>query len=178
MRIVVETSQLFVVPPPVRSHLPDDALEAVLVPLDGLGLVDLVGGADLGLAAAALGNTLTGAGHADVEVHTVDTVAESARRRRSRQTNPNVPDARIVLDAQIDVLGDTETEVAGLGEVALAELVLLDLQATLENLLSLGATDGDVDGDPGLLLTLRPLALALRAQAYFSLRRIPKVRTV
>ena len=58
-----------------------------------------------------------------------------------------VPNAGVVLDTQVDVLGDTETEVAGLGEVALAELVLLDLEATLEDLLSLGATDGDVDGD-------------------------------
>lgn len=49
------------------------------------------------------------------------------------------------------MLGDTETEVAGLGEVALAELVLLDLEATLEDLLSLGTTDGDVNGD--LLVT-------------------------
>lgn len=45
------------------------------------------------------------------------------------------------------MLGDTEAEVAGLGEVALAQLVLLDLQATLENLLSLWAADGDVNGD-------------------------------
>jgi hypothetical protein len=58
-----------------------------------------------------------------------------------------VPNAGVVLDAQVDVLGDTETEVAGLAEVALAELVLLDLEATLEDLLSLGAADGDVDGD-------------------------------
>ena len=71
--------------------------------------------------------------HDDVEVHAVNT------------------DRRVVLDAQVDVLGDTETEVAGLGEVALAELVLLDLEATLEDLLSLGTTDGDVDGD--LLVT-------------------------
>lgn len=35
------------------------------------------------------------------------------------------------------MLADTEAEVASLGEVALAELVLLDLEATLENLLSL-----------------------------------------
>ena len=62
-----------------------------------------------------------------------------------------VPNAGVVLDTQVDVLGDTETEVAGLGEVALAELVLLDLEATLEDLLSLGTTDGDVDGD--LLVT-------------------------
>lgn len=49
------------------------------------------------------------------------------------------------------MLRDTETEVAGLGEVALPQLVLLDLEATLQNLLGLGATDGDVDGD--LLVT-------------------------
>lgn len=44
------------------GRLPDDAVEAVLEPLDGLVLVDLVVGADGGLAATALGNTLTGAG--------------------------------------------------------------------------------------------------------------------
>lgn len=82
---------------------------------------------------SALGNALSSAAHADVEVHAVDT------------------DSRVVLDAEIDVLGDTEAEVASLGEVALAQLVLLDLQATLENLLSLGAADSDVNGD--LLVT-------------------------
>jgi hypothetical protein len=71
--------------------------------------------------------------HDDVEVHAVNA------------------DRRVVLDAQVDVLGDTETEVAGGGEVALAELVLLDLEATLKNLLGLSTTDGDVDGD--LLVT-------------------------
>lgn len=71
--------------------------------------------------------------HAAVEVHAVDT------------------NTRVVLDAEIDVLRDTETKVAGLREVALAKLVLLDLEATLENLLGLWATDSDVDGD--LLVT-------------------------
>lgn len=88
-----------------------------------------MGRADGALHAAAAGDALTRAGHAAVEVHAVDT------------------DGGVVLDAEIDVLGDTEAEVASLGEVALAELVLLDLEATLENLLGLGATDGDVDGD-------------------------------
>ena len=67
--------------------------------------------------------------HAAVEVHTVDT------------------NTGVVLDTQVNVLADTETEVTGLGEVPLSQLVLLDLEATLENLLSLGATDGNVDGD-------------------------------
>jgi len=71
--------------------------------------------------------------HAAVEVHTVDT------------------NTRVVLDTEIDVLVDTEAKVSGLREVALAELVLLDLKTTLDDLLGLGATDGDVDGD--LLVT-------------------------
>merc|ERR1711988_1427687 len=87
----------------------------------------------MGLAAATLGNTLTRSGHAAEEVHSVNT------------------DRRVVLDTEIDVLADTEAEVASLGEVALAELVLLDLEATLEDLLSLGASDGDVDSN--LLVT-------------------------
>jgi hypothetical protein len=110
-------------------------------------------GTDLRLAAAALGNTLTraspkreecqyglnwqseaktrteGHSHAAVEVHTVDT------------------NTRVVLDTEIDVLADTEAEVAGLGEVLLSQLVFLDLEATLEDLLGLGATDGNVDGN-------------------------------
>lgn len=45
------------------------------------------------------------------------------------------------------MLIDAETEVTGLGEVALAELVLLDLEATLKNLLGLGAADSDVNTD-------------------------------
>jgi len=112
-----------------RPHLADDGIEALLEPLDGVIAGDAVAGTDSALAAATAGDALTGAGHAAVEVHAVNT------------------DTGVVLDAEIDVLGDTETEVAGLGEVALAELVLLDLEATLENLLGLGATDGDVDSN-------------------------------
>lgn len=67
--------------------------------------------------------------HAAVEVHAVDT------------------NTGVVLDTQVNVLADTETEVAGLGEVLLPQLVLLDLEATLEDLLSLGTTDSNVDGN-------------------------------
>ena len=101
------------------KYLSDNAIEALLEPLDGLVTLDAVAGADGGLLVTTAGDALTGAGHAAVEVHTVNT------------------DGRVVLDTKIDVLADTEAEVAGLGEVALAKLVLLDLEATLENLLSL-----------------------------------------
>lgn len=43
-------------------YLPDDTVEAVLEPLEGLGAGDLVVGAEGGLAAAALGDVLTRAG--------------------------------------------------------------------------------------------------------------------
>jgi len=109
--------------------LADDGVEARLEPLDGVVAVDAVAGTDAALAVAAAADALTGAGHAAVEVHAVDT------------------NTGVVLDAEIDVLADAEAEVAGLREVALAELVLLDLEATLENLLGLGAADGDVDGN-------------------------------
>jgi hypothetical protein len=48
-------------------------------------------------------------------------------------------DGRIVLDTKIDVFLDTETEVTSCGEVAGQKLILLDLETTLKNLLSLGA---------------------------------------
>jgi hypothetical protein len=54
---------------------------------------------------------------------------------------------RIILDTKIDVLLDTETEVTGSREVASQKLVLLDLEATLKDLLSLGTTDSDVNRD-------------------------------
>ena len=95
------------------TRLSDNALESVLVPLDGLGLVNAVGGADLALAPPALGDALTGAGHADVEVHTVDTAPVSQCLPRSG-SRFHIPNAGVVLDTQVDVLADTETEVARL----------------------------------------------------------------
>ena len=53
---------------------------------------------------------LTWAAEDDVEVHTVDT------------------NAGVVLDTQINVFLDTETEVTGLAEVSSPQFVLTDLQ--------------------------------------------------
>ena len=146
-------------------RLSDNAVEARLEPLDGLLALDAVAGADGALHAAAAGDALTGAGHAAVEVHAVDT------------------NGGVVLDTEIDVLADTEAEVAGLREVAAAELVFLDLEATLKNLLGLRIV-GDLftffffsSCNQGLFfLTLGPRTVTWTA--IFSLRRIPKVRTV
>ena len=101
--------------------------------LDGLITLDLVVATDRGLAAATLSNTLSRSGHAAVEIHSVNS------------------DRRVVLDTEIDVFADTETEVTSLREVALAELVLLNLQSTLQDFLSLWSADSDVHSD--LLVT-------------------------
>jgi hypothetical protein len=111
----------------------NNAVETLLEPRDGLVGLDLVGEADAATLGLAAGDTETGAAHDDEEVHTENT------------------DSGVVLDTEVDVLVDTETEVSGLGEVTAAELVLLDLEGALKDLLGLGATDGDVDGD--LLVT-------------------------
>jgi hypothetical protein len=121
-----------------------------------------VAGTDAALCSAAAGDALTRSGHAAVEVHAVNT------------------DRGVVLDTEIDVLADTEAEVAGLGEVALAELVLLDLEATLENLLSLlrmlASLPFSTIRNLLCVFTLGPRTVTWTE--IFSLRRIPKVRTV
>lgn len=107
----------------------DVSVVSLLEPGNGVLLGGSVGVADGGSASLSLGNSATSTAHDNEEVHTVDT------------------DTGVVLDTQVNVLLDTETEVTGLREVSVAEGVLLNLQASLQDLLGLGATDGDVDGN-------------------------------
>lgn len=100
-----------------------------LEPVDGLLLVDLVVDANLANSTATLSNALSRASQDNEKVHTVDT------------------DAGIVLDAQVNVLLDTETKVSGGAEVGSLQFVFLDLQAALEDFKGLGTTDGAVDGN-------------------------------
>lgn len=81
----------------LRAHLAPltrhDTIESLFEPGDGVLLVDLVLDADAARLVLAALHTAAGAGEADVEVHTVDT------------------GGGIVLDAEVNVLLDTETEV-------------------------------------------------------------------
>jgi len=70
------------------------------------------------------------------------------------------------------VLLDTEVKVASLGEVALAQLVLLDLEAALEA----AASDGSARAAAHISSAFGPRIVT--CTAIFSLRRIEKVRTV
>ena len=118
----------------MKATYQDDTVEALLEPCHGVLLLHPVLRANARLLLLPLRYPRTWAVHDDVEVHTEDT------------------DTGVVTGTEIDVLLDTETEVASLGEVAAAaELVLLDLEATLKNLLRLGPTDRDVHRD--LLVT-------------------------
>ena len=111
----------------------NDTIVLLLEPLHGLlasHLVRVAKSASLGLS---LRHATTGASQLHVEIHTEDT------------------GVGVVLDTEINVLLNTEAEVAGVGEVLLHELVLLHLQTALQNLQSLLATNGRMDGD--LLVT-------------------------
>ena len=111
----------------------NDAIVLLLEPLHGLlasHLVRVAKSASLGLS---LRHATTGASQLHVEIHTEDT------------------GVGVVLDTEINVLLNTETEVARVGEVLLHQLVLLHLQTALQDLQSLLATNGRVDGD--LLIT-------------------------
>ena len=113
--------------------LEQDTLIRVDEPLLGLLAGDALELSDGGNGSAAVLDTRAGTSEDDVDIHTEDT------------------DGGIVLDTKIDVLLDTETEVSSVGEVLLEQLVLLNLQGLLEDLESLRAADGGVDGD--LLVT-------------------------
>ena len=111
----------------------NDTIVLLLEPLHGLlasHLVRVTKSASLGLS---LRHATTGASQLHVEIHTEDT------------------GVGVVLDAQINVLLNTKTEVARVGEVLLHQLVLLHLQTALQDLQSLLATNGRMDGD--LLVT-------------------------
>ena len=116
----------------IKTH-ENDTIETRLEPCHGVLLLHPVLRANASLLLLPPCYPSTWPAHDNVEVHTEDT------------------DTRVVPGTKVDVLLNTETEVAGLGEVAALELVLLDLEAALEDLLGLGPADGDVHGD--LLVT-------------------------
>mmetsp|Transcript_31827 Transcript_31827/g.102821 ORF Transcript_31827/g.102821 Transcript_31827/m.102821 type:complete len:218 (+) Transcript_31827:386-1039(+) len=118
-------------PPATPSAAPrslgEDALVLVNEPLLRLGLCALVLEPNLRPLRAPLGHTAAARPpHDHEEVHAIDA------------------GARVVLQPEVDVLHDAEAKVSGVGEVGLAQLVLLDLEATLQQLLSLLTTNGHV----------------------------------
>lgn len=107
----------------------DDTIEPLLEPCHRILLFDTVLEANACLLLPPPGDASTRTAHHNVKVHAKDT------------------NAGVVPRTEIDVLLDTKAKVARLGEVAAAEFVLLDLETTLEDLLRLRPTNGDVHCD-------------------------------
>ena len=110
-----------------------NSLIFLLEPLDSVLLGKLVRLADPSLAGLPLCDPSPGPREANVEIHSVDS------------------SGGVVLDAEINVLADSEAKVSSVGEVPLQELVLLNLQPALNDLEGLVSTHGNVNGD--LLVT-------------------------
>ena len=104
-------------------------LELLDVPVLSLLLGDTLLWTDGRLAVLPPGNSVAWPLEDDVDIHTVDT------------------DIPVVLKTKIDVLLDTETEVAGGGEAASADFVIVNLESLVKDVKSLLATDGNEGGD-------------------------------
>merc|ERR1740116_596627 len=107
----------------------DDTVVLGLEPLHGILLGQTVGKSNLANLSSPVSNVHAWPAEDNKEVHAVDT------------------NAWVVLDTQVNVLLDAKAKVAVVGEVLLPQLILLHLEAPLQDLLSLGAPDGAVDGD-------------------------------
>ena len=81
-------------------------------------------GSDSALAASAEANSASWSFQDHIEVHTEDT------------------GEGVILNAQINVLLDTEAKAAGVGEVSLPEFSVLDLKTSLKDLIGFFASDG------------------------------------
>ena len=111
----------------------DDSVVLLLEPLHSLLAGHLVRITEVSTSGLSLRHTTTRTSQLDVEIHTENT------------------GVGVVLDSEINVLIDTESEITRIREVLLHQLVLLDLQTALQNLKSLLTTNGDVHRD--LLVT-------------------------
>jgi hypothetical protein len=107
----------------VYNNLQYNALELLLEPVYRVVLSHLVVDANLGGAMFTSSYSVPGADKYNEEIHTENT------------------SGGIVLQTQIDVLVDAETEAASGGEVFSLQLILSHLQATIKDLLSLLATN-------------------------------------
>ena len=111
------------------SCLHNNALVLLLKPSNSVLFANLVSNSDSSWSDLASGDSVSGSDEDDVEVHTENTCG------------------RVVLKTQINVLSDTESEASSVGEVDLLQLVLLDLEASVEDLVGLEAADLRGEGE-------------------------------
>merc|ERR1712113_540021 len=80
---------------------------------------------------------------------TSSSLAESSTwsSKDNEEVHTEDTDGRVVFDAQIDVLLDTESEGTSFGKVVSFQFVLFDFQARFQDFFGFGASDGDSTGD-------------------------------
>ena len=86
-------------------------------------------GTDCAFASSSEANSASWSLEDDVKVHTEDT------------------GEGVILNTQIDVLLNTESEAAGIREVSFLEFSVLDFQTSLEDLVSFVSPHGHMDSD-------------------------------
>ena len=98
-------------------------------PFHGFILGDSVLGSNSGFASSSQTNSASWSFKNNVKVHTENT------------------SEWIILNTQINVLLDTETETSSIREVNFSEFSVLDFKSSFENFVSFISSDGDVSGD-------------------------------
>ena len=106
----------------------DSSIVFLLEPFHSVIFSDFVLGSDSAFASSAEADSASGSLEDHVEVHTEDT------------------GEGVVLDSQIDVLLDTESEASAVREIDFLEFSVLDLEASLQDLVGLLASDGHMHG--------------------------------
>ena len=107
----------------------EGALELLHIPVLSFLLSNTLLWTDGGLAVLTAGNAVAWALENNIDIHTVDT------------------DVSVVLKTKIDVLLDTEAEVAGGGEAAGADFVIVNLKSLVKDVKGLLTADGNVGSD-------------------------------
>ncbi len=98
-------------------------------PFHGVFLRNSVLGSNSGFASSSQSDSASWSFKYDVKVHTENT------------------SEWIILDTQINVLLNTETEVSSVWEVYFSQFSVLDLKSSFENLIGLVSSDGDVSSN-------------------------------
>ena len=98
-------------------------------PFHGFFLWDSMLGSDSGFASSSKANSASWSFKDDVKVHTENT------------------GEWIILDTQINVLLNTETETSSIWEVGFSQFSVLDFKSSFKNFISLVSSDSDVSGN-------------------------------
>merc|ERR1719206_989351 len=112
-----------------QGLLEKNTIVFLLEPFDGIGFRDFVLEPNSRLLSATVCNVISRSGKHNIEIHTIDT------------------NARIVLDAKIDMFCNTKSKVSSFRKVASSQLVFLHFQTLLQNLFRFWSTNCAVNSN-------------------------------